>query len=108
MANKTIEVTEDTFEETIARSAQPVMVDFWADWCPPCKMITPVMEDLAAEYEGRVKVCKVNVDNNPKLASRFGVRSIPTILFFKDGEIKDQVIGALPRNQFVERLNKLV
>ncbi len=108
MTQNIIEVTEATFEETIVRSAQPVMVDFWADWCPPCKMIAPVMEDLAAEYEGRVKVCKVNVDNNPKLASRFGVRSIPTILFFKDGEIKDQVIGALPRNQFVERLNKLV
>jgi thioredoxin 1 len=108
MANKTIEVTEATFEETIGKSALPVIVDFWADWCPPCKMIAPVMEDLATEYAGRVKVCKVNVDNNPKLASRFGVRSIPTILFFKDGEIKDQVIGALPRNQFVERLNKLV
>ena len=103
-----IAVTEDSFEQTVLQNTLPVMVDFWAEWCPPCKMIGPIMEELAGEYDGTAAICKVNVDENPGLAQKYSVRSIPTILLFKDGEIKDQVIGALPKDQFKERLDKLV
>ena len=105
---QTIAVTEDSFEQTVLKSTLPVMVDFWAEWCPPCKMIGPIMEELAEEYDGTAVVTKINVDENPGLAQKYGVRSIPTILFFKDGEIKDQVVGALPKDQFKARLDKLV
>ena len=105
---QTIAVTEDSFEETVLKNTLPVMVDFWAEWCPPCKMIGPILEEIAGEYDGTAVVSKVNVDENPSLAQKYGVRSIPTILFFKDGEIKDQVVGALPKDQFKARLDKLV
>ncbi len=105
---QTIAVTEGSFEETVLKNTLPVMVDFWAEWCPPCKMIGPILEELAGEYDGTAVVSKVNVDENPSLAQKYGVRSIPTILFFKDGEIKDQVVGALPKDQFKARLDKLV
>ena len=101
-------VTEDSFEQTVLQNSLPVIVDLWAEWCPPCKMIEPVMEELAGEYDGTAVVCRVNVDENPGLAQKYGVRSIPTILFFKDGEIKDQVIGAMPKDHFKVRLDNLV
>jgi thioredoxin 1 len=104
---QTIAVTEDSFEETVLKNTLPVMVDFWAEWCPPCKMIGPIMEELADEYDGTAVVTKINVDKNPGLAQKYGVRSIPTILFFKGGEVKDQVVGALPKDQFKARLDKL-
>ena len=104
---QTVKITEDSFEASVLKSTLPVLVDFWAEWCPPCKMIGPVMEELAGEYDGTAVIAKVNVDENPGLAQQYSVRSIPTILFFKDGEIKDQVIGALPKDQFKARLDSL-
>lgn len=103
-----IHVTEKTFEETVLKNSLPVLVDFWAEWCPPCKIIAPFLEELADEYEGRAAICKVNVDENQELAKKYGVMSIPTLLFLKDGEIKDQVIGALPKDQLAAGLDSLL
>lgn len=106
--SKPIEVTDSTFETEVANSSQPVVVDFWAVWCGPCKMIAPIMEEFASEYNGKVKIAKVDVDNNPNIAVKFGIRSIPTVLFFKDGKVVDQVIGAYPKSHFQEKLKKLI
>jgi thioredoxin len=92
-----VEVTAETFEEEVLRSEVPVVVDFWAAWCAPCRMVAPVMEQLAEEYAGRVKVAKVDVDAEPELAGRFGVSSIPTIAFFEPNEQPKAVVGALPK-----------
>ena len=97
MSGSTVTVTDDSFAEAVLSSATPVLVDFWATWCAPCRMIAPMVEALATEYAGKVKVAKLDVDNNPKTSARFNVRSIPTILFFKDGKLIDQVVGAVPR-----------
>ena len=105
---KPIEVNDTTFQSTVIESALPVIVDFWAVWCPPCKMIAPIIEQIADDYAGKAVVCKVNVDENQTLAQKYGIRSIPTILFFKGGEIKDQVVGALPKDQFTSRLDALI
>ncbi len=106
--SKEATVTEKTFQSTVLESSVPVLVDFWADWCPPCKMIAPILEQIAEEYDGKALVCKVNVDENQALAQKYGVMSIPTLIFFKDGEIKDQAIGALPKDQLVSRLDALI
>lgn len=106
--SKETTVTEETFQSTVLESSVPVLVDFWADWCPPCKMIAPILEQIAEEYDGKALVCKVNVDENQALAQKYGVMSIPTLIFFKDGEIKDQAIGALPKDQLVSRLDALL
>jgi len=101
-------VTADTFEEIVLTSSVPVLVDFWAVWCPPCKMIAPFLEELAVEYDGRALICKLNVDENQAIARKYGVRSIPTLLFIKDGQIQDQVVGAMPKDQLSARLDKLL
>ena len=106
--SKEITVTEENFQSTVLESSVPVLVDFWADWCPPCKMIAPILEQIAGEYDGKALVCKLNVDENQALAQKYGVMSIPTLIFFKDGEIKDQAIGALPKDQIVSRLDALL
>ena len=103
-----IHVTEETFEETVLKNPLPVLVDFWAEWCPPCKIIAPFIEELANEYDGKAAICKVNVDEKQEVAKKYGIMSIPTLLFFKGGEIKDQVVGALPKDQLTQRLNPLV
>ena len=103
-----IQTTEDTFKADVLENPLPVIVDFWAVWCPPCKMIAPFLEQIAEEYDGRAVVCKVDVDKNQSLARKYGIQSIPTILFIKNGEIKDQVIGALPKEQLVSRLEALL
>ena len=105
---KPIEVTADTFDQTVLKNPLPVIVDFWAVWCPPCKLIGPFLEEIAGEYDGRAVVCKVDVDKNQQLAQKYGVRSIPTLLFFKGGEIKNQVVGALPKNQLASHLDALL
>jgi thioredoxin 1 len=94
---QTLAVTDDDFATSIEGHKGLAVVDFWATWCGPCRMIAPIMEELAVKYDGQVKITKLDVDTNPKSAARFGVRSIPTILFFKDGQVVDQVIGAVPK-----------
>ncbi|MDR1645137.1 MAG: thioredoxin [Tannerellaceae bacterium] len=102
-----LEVTDSNFEELL-KSKKPMVLDFWAEWCGPCRMVSPVIDELAKTYEGRVTVGKLNVDANSDLVSRFGVRNIPTILFFKDGEIVDKVVGAAQRSAFVEKIETLL
>lgn len=101
-------VTDDNFATEVLESDAPVLVDFWATWCGPCKMIAPIVEELAGEYEGRAKVCKMDVDTSQKTAVEFGIRSIPTLLLFKGGKVADQVIGAVPKQQITEKLDALL
>jgi thioredoxin 1 len=103
-----LEFTDSNFAELAMKSDKPVMVDFWAEWCGPCRMVGPVVEELAKEYDGKALVGKVNVDNNPNLAAQFGVRNIPTILFLKNGEIVDKSVGAVPKSALTDKLNKLM
>jgi len=103
---KYIELTKDNFDATVAEGVS--VVDFWAPWCGPCRMIAPVIEELAEEYEGRAKICKVNTDEEQEIAVKFGIRSIPTILFFKDGEIVDQMIGAAGKDVFTQKIDALL
>lgn len=108
MANAaTVHLTEGNFDETISRESGLMMVDFWAEWCGPCRAIAPVLEELAKESGGKVTLGKVNVDENPGLAARYGIRSIPTILFVKGGKVADQVIGAVPRAKLQAKLDAL-
>ncbi len=100
----TIEINDDNFEE-ILKTDKPVMVDFWAEWCGPCKMIGPVVAEMAGEYDGKAVIGKVDVDNNPGVSAKFGIRSIPTLLFFKNGEIVDKQIGAVPKTVLTGKLD---
>jgi thioredoxin 1 len=99
-----IALTDDTFAKEVLESTTPVLVDFWAAWCGPCRMVAPVVEELAGEYQGKIKVAKVDVDSQQKTAADYGIRSIPTLLLFKGGKVVDQVIGAVPKKQIVEKL----
>ena len=94
--SKPLELTDSNFSEEVVSSDSPVLVDFWAEWCGPCRMVGPIVDELAGEYEGKVKVGKVDVDNNPEVSVKYGIRSIPALLIFKDGEVVDQIIGAVP------------
>ena len=108
MANAgTVHLTEGNFDETLSRDTGVMMVDFWAEWCGPCKAIAPVLEDIAKESAGKITLAKVNVDENPGLAARYGIRSIPTILLVKGGKVADQVIGAVPRAKLQAKLDAL-
>jgi thioredoxin 1 len=102
---KSITLTDDNFEQEVIKSDKPVLIDFWAVWCGPCKIIAPVVEELANEYEGKAKIGKLDVDENQQTSIKYGVRSIPTLLIFKNGKVKDTIIGAVPKVQIVQKLN---
>ncbi|MFQ5865949.1 MAG: thioredoxin [bacterium] len=101
---KPIIITDENFETEVLLSDVPVLVDFWADWCGPCKMIAPSVEELANEFEGKAKIGKLDVDNNQSVASRYGIRSIPSLLIFKNGEVVEQIVGAVPKNHIKSKL----
>ena len=105
---KITEVSDANFEAEVLQSSLPVLVDFWAPWCGPCKAIAPIVEELAAEYDGKLKVAKLNVDNNPGTASRYGVRGIPTLLILKGGTVKDQVVGAVAKAKLVQAIGNVI
>ena len=105
---KPIEITDGNFETEVLKSDIPVIIDFWAVWCAPCRMIAPIMEELAQDYDGRVKVGKLDVDTNQQTAIKYGVRSIPTVLIIKNGEVVDTIIGALPKAVFVDKLEAVL
>lgn len=107
MANdNVVQFTDDNFDAEVLKSDTPVLVDFWATWCAPCKAIAPMIDTVADEFSGKVKVGKVNVDENPNTPGQFGVRGIPTLILFKDGKVVDQLVGAVPKNQLEEFINK--
>jgi thioredoxin 1 len=103
-----IELTDDNFEQEVLNSDLPVLVDFWATWCGPCRMVGPIVDELAKEYVGKVKVVKLNVDINGKTPIKYGIMSIPSLLFFKKGQVVEQIIGAVPKKNFVEKLEKIL
>ncbi|PLX14848.1 MAG: thioredoxin [Marinilabiliales bacterium] len=103
-----IEITDATFESLVLKSDKPVIVDFWAVWCGPCRMVGPIVEEIGQEYADKAFVGKVDVDHNPETAKNFGIRNIPTILFFKNGEVVDKQVGAVPKQKLVEKLEALL
>lgn len=103
-----IAVNDSNFEEVVLKSEQPVLVDFWAEWCGPCKMMLPIVEEISKEFEGKLTVAKVDVDSSQSTASKFGIRNIPTILFFKGGSVVDKQVGAVPKASLVAKIEKLL
>ncbi len=103
-----LELTDANFEENVLNSDKPALVDFWAVWCGPCRMVGPVVEEIANDYEGKAVVGKVDVDNNPEIAQKYGIRNIPTILFIKDGEVVDKQVGAVGRAALAEKLDAML
>lgn len=103
---KPVTLTDDNFQSEVLNSDKPVLVDFWAEWCGPCRMVAPIVEELATEYTGTLKVGKVDVDANQKVSMQFGVRSIPTLLIFKNGKVVDQIIGAVPKRALADKVTK--
>jgi thioredoxin 1 len=103
-----LEVTDSNFDELVIQSDVPVIVDFWAVWCGPCRMVGPIVEEIGQEYEGKARVVKLDVDNNNATAAKYGIRNIPTLLFFKNGEVVDKQVGAVPKNVLVNKLEALL
>jgi thioredoxin 1 len=103
-----IEVTDSNFEEIVIKSDKPVLVDFWAEWCGPCRIIAPIVKEIGEEYSGKVVIAKLDVDSNPGVSNKFGIRNIPTMLFFKNGQIVDKQVGAVPKSTLVNKINALL
>ena len=99
MSDKILALSDDNFEDEVLHSSKPVLVDYWAEWCGPCKMITPILEDIAEEYSDRIKVAKLNIDDNPDTPPKYGIRGIPTLMLFKDGQVEATKVGALSKSQ---------
>jgi len=108
MADNIAQVSDDNFESEVLQSALPVLIDFWAPWCGPCRAIAPAVEELASEYAGKLKVVKMNVDENPRTPSRYGVRGIPNLIVFKNGEVQQQIVGAVPKAQLAKAISTVV
>ena len=102
------DVSDDNFEQEVLKSTKPVLVDFWAPWCGPCRMVAPIVEELAMEYDGKIEFVKVNTDDNPNTSVKYGIRSIPTLLVFKDGEAVGQIVGFRPKSDLKERLDAVI
>jgi thioredoxin 1 len=103
-----LEVTDASFEKDVLQSNIPVLVDFWAEWCGPCRMVAPIVKELAVEFEGRAKIVKMDVDGNPDIPNKYGIRNIPTLLFFKNGQIVDKQVGAVPKNVLTSKLEAIL
>ncbi|RKY92515.1 MAG: thioredoxin [Ignavibacteriae bacterium] len=103
-----VTITDDNFEEEVLKSDKPVLIDFWATWCGPCRMIAPIVEEMATEYDGKAKIGKLDVDSNQQTSIKYGVRSIPTLLLFKSGELKETIIGAVPKAHLVDKLQSVL
>jgi thioredoxin len=104
-SDKIVHVTDASFDQEVLKSETPVLVDFWAPWCGPCRAIAPILDDLASEYNGRLKIAKINVDDNPQTPGRYGVRGIPNLLIIKGGQVKEQIIGAVPKARLVQAVD---
>lgn len=102
-----ITLTDSNFSEEVLKSFTPVLVDFWAEWCGPCKMVAPILDELASEYEGKIKIGKVNIDDHQGLATEYGIRAIPTLLLFKDGQVADQIVGLRSKRDFKSKLDRV-
>jgi thioredoxin 1 len=103
-----LEVNDTNFDETVIKSDKPVLVDFWAEWCGPCRMIAPIIDEISHDFDGKALVVKCDVDNSPNISMKYSIRNIPTVLFFKNGEIADKQVGAVPKNSYVNKLNALL
>jgi thioredoxin 1 len=103
-----IEFTDSNFEELVLKSDKPVIVDFWAEWCGPCRMVGPIVQEIGEDYEGKAVVGKLDVDSNAEVTAKYGIRNIPTILFFKNGEVADKQVGAVPKSVLVQKLDALI